>query len=185
MNSASFLQSSVSHDLQKLFWYDDLLLKKHFSLLMLQSIVLLHIYVETWHFLQDSFMNRIVIIILISILSLSVSFILKSISTAEFGQFTSSNSDLKWGGGVELCDKQCDKQFSINLFYSVVEMRFHNWICPFWMNKLNVNKYFFLNKSIHVLKYCLYSRLDNSHSSEYSWKLICSESKLFQTCSER
>ncbi len=47
-SSLSLLQSSVSHDLQKSFWYADLLLKKHFWLLsMLKTVVLLHIFVET------------------------------------------------------------------------------------------------------------------------------------------
>ncbi len=45
---ASFLQSSVSHDLQKLFKYADLLLKKHFWLSsMLKTVVLLITFAET------------------------------------------------------------------------------------------------------------------------------------------
>ncbi len=44
----NLLQSSVSHDLQKSFWYTDLLLKKHFLLLlMLKTVVLPKICVET------------------------------------------------------------------------------------------------------------------------------------------
>ncbi len=42
--SASLLQASVSHDLQKSFYNTDLLLKKHFwGLLVLKTVVLLHI----------------------------------------------------------------------------------------------------------------------------------------------
>jgi len=58
--SASLLQSSASHDLQKSVLYADLLLKKHLLLLsMLKIVVLLQIFCGNHNtFFQHSFINR-------------------------------------------------------------------------------------------------------------------------------
>ncbi len=55
--SALLLKSSVSHDPQKSFWFDDSPLKKQLLLSMIKTVVLLNIFPETDTFPKDPFLK--------------------------------------------------------------------------------------------------------------------------------